>query len=101
MREQLQHLLKLAGQQDILTLQVLPFAAGAHAATELNSFAILNIDDAGLSSVYLEGPTSDFFMDSPEDLTAYRRVFEHLRKAAMNSPDSRALITEILEGLKP
>ncbi|MFE9243047.1 DUF5753 domain-containing protein [Nocardiopsis sp. NPDC006938] len=99
MREQLDHLLTLADQHDILTLQVLPFSAGAHAATELASFAILTVKEAELSSVYLEGPTSDFFMDSPEDLGTYRRVFEHLRKAAMNSSDSRALITEILEGL--
>lgn len=101
MREQLHRLLTLAEQQDVLTLQVLPFSAGAHAATELNSFAILDIAEGGLSSVYLEGPTSDIFMDDPSDVTTYRRVFEHLRKAAMNSPESRALITEILEGLTP
>lgn len=98
MQEQLQHLLKLSEQQDLLTLQVLPFVAGAHAATELNSFAILQVVDAGLTSVYLENPTADFFLDAPEDVATYRRVFEHLRKSALNSTDSRALIHRILEG---
>lgn len=101
MREQLQHLLALMDQQDVLTLQVLPFSAGAHAATELNSFSVLHVENSGLTSVYLEGPTSDIFMDDPSDVTTYNRVFEHLRKAALNTPDSRVLINEILEGLTP
>ncbi len=98
MSEQLRHLLKLSEMQDVLTLQVLPFSAGAHAASELNSFTILEVDEVGLFSVYLEGPTADIFMDDPADVTMYRRVFEYLRKAAMNTPDTRALIMEILEG---
>ncbi|MEU0487864.1 DUF5753 domain-containing protein [Nocardiopsis sp. NPDC006139] len=99
MAEQLRHLLKMAERQDILTLQVLPFAAGAHSATELNSFAILTVNSEGLSTVYLEGPTADMFMDDPADVETYRRVFEHLRKAALNTPESRALMIDILEGL--
>ncbi len=66
---------------------------------EILAFALIDVPDAGLSTVYLEGPTADIFMDDPQDVTTYRRSFEHLRKAALNSPDSRALITEIVEGL--
>ncbi|NKY99631.1 helix-turn-helix domain-containing protein [Nocardiopsis alborubida] len=99
MRAQLQHVLELSEEQDMLTLQVLPFTAGAHAAMEILAFALIDVPDAGLSTVYLEGPTADIFMDDPQDVTTYRRSFEHLRKAALNSPDSRALITEIVEGL--
>lgn len=99
MRNQLEHLLKLAEQQDVLTLQILPYATGAHAAMELPAFTILEVADVGLSSVYLEGPTMDIFMDDPKDVITYQRVFEHLRKSALNSSDSQALITEILEGL--
>lgn len=99
MREQLQSVLELSEEQDMLTLQVLPFSTGAHAAMEISAFTLLDVTDAGLSTVYLEGPTADIFMDDPQDVTTYRRSFEHLRKAALNSPDSRALITQIVEGL--
>lgn len=99
LRGQLTHLLALSDMQDVLTLQVLPYSAGAHAAMELPSFTILEVADTGLSTVYLEGPTMDIFLDDPKDLTTYQRVFEHLRKTALNSSDTRALITEILEGL--
>ncbi|GHD23169.1 transcriptional regulator [Nocardiopsis kunsanensis] len=98
---QLQRVLELSEEQDLLTLQVLPFTAGAHAAMEVSAFTLIDVSDAGLSTVYLEGPTADIFMDDPKDVTTYRRSFEHLRKAALNSPDSRALITEIAEGLSP
>lgn len=99
MCEQLQRVLELSEEQDMLTLQVLPFSTGAHAAMEISAFTLLDITDTGLSTVYLEGPTADIFMDDPQDVTTYRRSFEHLRKAALNSPDSRALIMEIVEGL--
>ena len=66
---------------------------------EIAAFTLIDVPDAGLSTAYLEGPTADIFMDDTKDVTMYRRSFEHLRKAALNSPDSRALITEIAEGL--
>jgi hypothetical protein len=99
MREQLEHLLELSEEEDLLTLQVLPFETGAHAAMEISSFTLIDVPDAGLTSVYVEGPTADIFMDDPGDVTTYRRVAEHLRKASLSSPGSRALISQILEDL--
>ncbi|MFV2195485.1 helix-turn-helix domain-containing protein [Nocardiopsis sp. LOL_012] len=100
MRAQLKHLLDLSHQQNRLTLQVLPYSAGSHTAMEMACFAVLDVEDAGLSTVYVEGPTANLFLDSPEDVTRYRRIFEHLREAALNTTDSRALIAHVKEGFE-
>ncbi|MBR8743954.1 XRE family transcriptional regulator [Nocardiopsis sp. MG754419] len=99
MREQLARLLELSEVDDLFTLHVLPFEAGAHAAMEISAFTLIDVSDAGLTSVYIEGPTADIFMDDPDDVTTYRRVAEHLRKVALGVPESRALISHILEDL--
>ncbi|WP_026116626.1 helix-turn-helix domain-containing protein [Nocardiopsis valliformis] len=99
MREQLKQVLSLSEEEDMFTLQVLPHDTGAHAAMEISAFTLIDVSDAGLASVYIEGPTADIFMDDPGDVTSYRRVAEHLRKAALSGPGSRALISQMLEDL--
>ncbi|MFC3997011.1 helix-turn-helix domain-containing protein [Nocardiopsis sediminis] len=99
MGAQVQHLLDLSDKSERVTLQVLPFAAGSHSAMEMAGFTVIDVEDAGLATVYVEGPTATLFLDSPSDMQHYRRVFEHLRKAALNTPDSLALLTSIKEGL--
>jgi hypothetical protein len=95
MKEQLERLLDLSHQPNQFTLQVLPFAAGSHSAMELASFAILDVEDAELSTVYVEGPTANLFLDSPEDLARYKRIFEHLRESALSTKESRALVARV------
>lgn len=95
MKGQLERLLDLSQQPNRFTLQVLPFAAGSHSAMELASFAILDVEDAELSTVYMEGPTANLFLDSPEDLARYKRIFEHLREAALSTKESRALVARV------
>ncbi len=98
MRHQLEHLLDLSDKQERVTLQVLPFSAGAHSAMEMACFTVLHVEDTELSTVFVEGPTAQLFLDSPSDITHYRRVFEHLRKAALNTIDSQALIASVKKG---
>ena len=98
MREQLAHLLDLSHQQTRLTLQVLPYSAGSHTAMEMACFAVLDVEDAGLTTVYVEGPTANLFLDSSDDVSRYRRIFEHLRKSALGTADTRALVTHVMEG---
>ncbi|WP_229826334.1 DUF5753 domain-containing protein, partial [Nocardiopsis terrae] len=98
MRDQLAHLLDLSHRQTRITLQVLPYSAGSHTAMEMACFAVLDVEEAELSTVYVEGPTANLFLDSPEDLTRYRRIFEHLRKSALGTVDTRALLTDVMEG---
>ncbi|MEU3233719.1 helix-turn-helix domain-containing protein [Nocardiopsis alba] len=98
MRAQLGHLLDLSHQQNRLTLQVLPYSAGSHTAMEMACFAVLDVEEAGLSTVYVEGPTANLFLDSSADVTRYRRIFEHLRKSALGTADTRALLAHVMEG---
>ncbi|RKS05955.1 hypothetical protein DFP74_1573 [Nocardiopsis sp. Huas11] len=100
MRGQLQRLLELSDMQERVTLQVLPFTAGSHSAMEMACFTVLDVTDAGLASVNIEGPTANLFLDSPSDVAHYRRIFEHLRKAALNTPDSQALIARLKKGFE-
>lgn len=98
MSAQLARLLDLSDRQERVTLQVLPYSAGAHSAMEMACFTVFHVEEAELTTVHVEGPTANLFLDSPADVTRYRRTVEHLRKAALNSHDSQALIARIKGG---
>ncbi len=83
MRAQLRHLIEVVSDQHSINLQVLPFAAGAHAATS-GPFVILKFPDApDLGVVYLEGQTGGIYLESTEEVARYTLVFEHLRASAL------------------
>ncbi|WP_170181669.1 helix-turn-helix domain-containing protein [Haloactinospora alba] len=100
MRRQLDQLLDLSEQQERLTLQVLPFSAGSHSGMEMACFTVLDVEEAGLTSVFVEGPTAQLFLDSQSDVQHHRRIFAHLQKAALNTPDSQTLMDRIKEGFE-
>ncbi|MCY9784879.1 helix-turn-helix domain-containing protein [Nocardiopsis sp. EMB25] len=83
MAAQLEHLIELAHRPTV-TLQALPFSAGAHAALTLASFSILRVEHHGLLTVYLQGPSSHMFMSSTENVEHYADVFNRLRAAALD-----------------
>ncbi|WP_028649265.1 DUF5753 domain-containing protein [Nocardiopsis sp. CNT312] len=95
MQEQVEHLIELADMPTV-TLQVLPYSAGAHAALTLASFSILRVDHHGLMTVYLQGPSSHMFMSSPENMAHYSDIYNRLRAAAMDDgAPTLALMTHI------
>jgi hypothetical protein len=83
MAEQIEHLLELAELPSV-TLQALPYSAGAHAALTLASFSILRVEHHGLVTVYLQGPSSPMFMSSAENVEHYTDVYNRLRAAALD-----------------
>jgi transcriptional regulator with XRE-family HTH domain len=86
-RAQLDHLVKLVSAMPHLTLQVLPFSAGAHAAME-GPFLILGFPEpADPDVVYVENTTAKGYLEEPGDVDRYRLMFDHLRAAAL-SPDA-------------
>jgi hypothetical protein len=94
MRAQLERLIETAELPNV-TLQVLPFDVGAHAAG-VGPFTILGFPDRELPDVaYCEQLTSAMYLDKPEDVQQYRRVMESVcaRSAA---PDKTV---EILKGI--
>src|SRR6185369_11553640 len=94
MAEQIGHLVQLADDFPHLTLQVLPFAAGAHAAAGSASLAILRFPDApSLGVVYLEALSGGVYLESQEDVARYIRAFALLRAAALSAADSARLLS--------
>ncbi|MGW3586952.1 helix-turn-helix domain-containing protein [Streptomyces fungicidicus] len=90
MREQLGRLLE-ANDSPHITLQVLPFAKGAHSAA-LGSFVILGGAESALDVVYVDFHAGSLFLEKEEELERYRLAFEYLRAQALDMEASSALI---------
>jgi transcriptional regulator with XRE-family HTH domain len=94
MREQLEHLVELS-QLPHVTVQVLPFEMGAHPGIN-GQYAILEFPDASDSSVvYIEGVTSDLYLEKANDVQKYSVMYEHLRAQALNVDQTRQFIENI------
>ena len=93
MRRQLQHLVEMARRPSV-TLQVLPFAAGEHAAMT-SPFVILRFPEPlDPDVVYLENHTGGLYVEEPPDVTRYTLVFDHLGAAALPPRESTAFIAQ-------
>lgn len=98
MHEQLVKLAEAAGAPNI-TLQVLPFSAGAHASMD-SAFSIVSFDPPTDGEVvYLEHPTCSLYLEKPEEVSRYRLIYEHLRAASLSFDESRRLIVRSAEDL--
>ncbi|MFJ5266323.1 helix-turn-helix domain-containing protein [Streptomyces sp. NPDC088387] len=92
MIEQLEHLLEMS-QLPHVTVQVIPFSMGAHPGVS-GQYAILEFPDAADSSVvYIEGVTSDLYLEKPQDVGKYSVMYEHLRAQALNVEQTREFIS--------
>jgi transcriptional regulator with XRE-family HTH domain len=85
MRAQLNRLIEAANLPNV-TIQVIPFAVGAHPAAESN-FVILELP-ATPGMVYVEGLAGQFYLDMPKDFERYQTVFERLRSLALSPRDT-------------
>ncbi|WP_030804894.1 helix-turn-helix domain-containing protein [Streptomyces sp. NRRL F-2799] len=93
MREQLEHLIELSNLPHV-TVQVLPFEVGAHPGLN-GQYAILEFADAADSSVvYLEGVTSDLYLEKAPDVQKYAVMYEHLRAQALPVERSQQFIQD-------
>lgn len=98
MREQLAHLLEMAGRENV-ALQVLPLARGSHPAIS-GGFTILEFPGViATKVVYLENMTSELFIVNPDEISLYSNSFDILRGAALGREESVSLITRIASQL--
>jgi hypothetical protein len=98
MHEQLARLAEAASAPNI-TLQVLPFSAGAHASMD-SAFSILGFDPPTDGEiVYFEHPTCSLYLEKSDEVARYRLVYEHLRAASLSLDESRRLIARGAEDL--
>ena len=92
MRDQLRRMVD-AAQMPNVTIQVIPFSAGAHPAME-SSFDILEFGDPMPSLVYVEGLIGNMYLERTQDLQRYEQVFARLSNIALSPQESIELITE-------
>jgi transcriptional regulator with XRE-family HTH domain len=96
MREQLKRLTE-ASKRPNITLQVVPFSAGAHSAMD-GSFHLLGFPDpSDHQIVYFEYHTGALYLEKPAEVTRYKLMFDHLRASALPVNASRALMGRAAE----
>jgi Domain of unknown function (DUF5753) len=95
MRAQLEHLLQLTDLPNV-TLQVVPFHAGPHAAAG-GPFTILRFPEPDLPDlVYLEQLNSALYLDQPADVTGYMTVMNQVCVQAATPAASKAMLSALL-----
>lgn len=96
MQKQLLRLAEVSHDLRNVTVQVLPFSAGAHAATSSGPVVIMRFPDApGLGVIYIEALTGGVYLEDQADVARYTLVFEHLRASALPTAASARLISEV------
>lgn len=96
MAEQLRHLARL-NERPNLTIRVLPLVAGPHAASAAGTFALLDFPplmrrEGEPPLIYQEGATGALYLDRPEDISFYERVWRSLDGLALSAGESDELI---------
>jgi hypothetical protein len=93
-REQIKHLIEVADHPAV-TLQILPFSAGAHSAMG-GPFTILRFAEPDLADVvYIEQLTSALYLDKPVEVDSYLEVMEQLCLQAEPVADTAKLLQQI------
>lgn len=98
MRAQLRHLIEMAKRPNV-TVQVLPFNAGAHPAM-IGSFIMLHFPtDGGEPTIFVEVDSGALYPDRPSDFERYTWMFGRLRDLALSPAKSVALVSKVMEEL--
>ena len=96
MRAQLEYLRELGSLRNV-SLQVIPFAGGAHPAMG-RPFVILAFgEDADPDVAYLEDLTSALWVENVDEVDRYNVFFNHLQATALSFDDSAALMASVLK----
>jgi hypothetical protein len=94
MRAQVRYLIEQASRPNV-TIQLLPYAVGAHAA-EGGAFTLLRFTESDLRDVvYLEHLTGAQYIEKPEDVEQYTRAMDQISVDALH-PDATINVLESL-----
>lgn len=95
MAAQIDKVLKTEARGQV-TVQVIPYSAGAHAAIDSNFVLFEFRESPDLSPVvFVEGLTGNQYLERKADIVRYREAIEHLRDSAHRPSDSLSLMAEI------
>ena len=96
MQEQIRHLIEMAELPNV-TLQVMPFYSGAHAAVG-GPFTILRFSEPDLPDiVYLEQLTSALYLDKDHDVQHYLMVMDRLCVQAKHPAETIRFLSSTLK----
>lgn len=99
MRRQVRRLIEVAGRPNV-TVEVVPFSAGAHPGLKGPFVALEFPDPADDDVLYLESPRGDLISrDVPEEVLAYREAFERLRVMSLGPEGSTAYLSTALDAM--
>lgn len=95
MSEQIQHLLTVSERPDV-TVQVMPFTVGAHPGIG-GPFVVLGFPGQDEPEVILvEATASSHLLESEEQVSHYRSVFDHIHAAALGPEQSQEMLRRTL-----
>jgi Domain of unknown function (DUF5753) len=93
---QIERLMDAVGEPNI-TLQVMPFKYGGHAA-EGGAFTIMRFPEADLPDmVYMEYLTGALYIEKPEEVERYAAVMERLSVAGTSPERTREILAGLLK----
>jgi transcriptional regulator with XRE-family HTH domain len=98
-RAQLQRLVEATSIPRV-TLQVLPFVAGAHAGLDGDFIIIGFEEDADRDVVYIESTMSDLYLESTDAIRRYNLLFDHLRAKALDPAHSADFFAKVAKELE-
>jgi transcriptional regulator with XRE-family HTH domain len=78
-----------------VTLQVLPFSAGAHAGLEGGFVLIEFPGEEDPDVVYVEGIMGDLYLESVEEIKRYRLAFERIQTIALSPQETAGFVTAL------
>jgi transcriptional regulator with XRE-family HTH domain len=97
MRAQMQRLAEVAETMPHITLQVLPFSAGAHASVD-GAFTIAELTAPDPEVVSIEYRLGGLHLEQEDEVRRYTRIFDRLRATAMSPDESVELIAKLARG---
>ncbi|WP_436763982.1 Scr1 family TA system antitoxin-like transcriptional regulator [Streptosporangium sp. V21-05] len=97
MRAQPEHLTHLARTNPAVTIQVLPFSAGAHAGMD-GPFTLMSFP-TGRDLVCIESPRASLHLNEPEAVELYRTTSDLLKSDALPPKASISPLTTIAKDL--
>jgi transcriptional regulator with XRE-family HTH domain len=92
MHHQLKSLVETARLPHV-TLQLLPFAGGAHAGLDGPFIIVRFSEPTDRDIVYFEHTGLDHYVDDPDAMSLYVSLFDHIRAAALKPDDSVELLS--------
>ncbi|MFE7189800.1 helix-turn-helix domain-containing protein [Kitasatospora sp. NPDC057541] len=96
MAEQLNHIAAMAEERPNITVQVLPFSAGAHAAMG-SSFSVLSFSDIPGSIVYSETVTTKTYIEQQPEISRHEDIFHRLMASSTQPERSISWLRKVAE----